>query len=265
MSWKMKAILESPLACKIMAWSMSGICFAAVIFNIYHASGGECHSLGELLSCFTRNEIELLIIGIAFLVFFMWASGVAKKVQMEKKGQKQGRNSAATAVDDECTAEYEEDVVLERQKCTWNYFGEQLTFYIPENCSPVEPDSREEVEKNRMVSLSCTTAEGDSIYVYMYPAENESAGGACADIEDSFSELSTKVQKNAKIEQKWIDGKLCHYFHVCYREKGSKWQQIYMACDVGKNNIFGVELDSVDNKRELSVTDIQDIFQFEFM
>lgn len=259
MSWKLKALLKSSIACKVMAFSLSGMCIAAVIFDLYHALGGECNSFNELLSCFTKDDLMVLIMGIGFFVCFMWESGNAKRAQEKEKRQRKESNAPVATEDSESVKNYKKDYVSEKQKCTLNYLGEQFTFYIPANCSPVEIDSHEE---SRFASAGCNTAEGDFINVYLCPAEDEYEGGAQSYIKDEFSELSQKVQENAKVEQMLISGRICYYFVVCYREDGSKWQQVYMACDVGRNNIFAVELDSVDNKRELSIMDIQDIFNF---
>ena len=262
MSWKLKILLKSPIGCKVTAFSLLGICIAAVIFNLYHALGGECSSFDELLSCFTKDDLVILIMGIGFFVFFMWASGNAKRKQEKEKQQTKASNAPAAAENDESVKGYEEDYISEKQKCTLNYLDEQVTFYIPANCSLVEIDSHEEIEESGLVFASCNTAEGDFINVCLCPAKDEYEGGARAYIEDEFSELSPKVQEKAKVEQMLISGRICYYFVVCYRENGNKWQQVYMACDVGANNIFAVELDSVDNKRELSIMDIQDMFHF---
>lgn len=86
MSWKLKDLLKSPIGCKVTAFSLLGMCIAAVIFNLYHALGGECNSFDELLSCFTRDDLVILIMGNGFF------EQEHRKLQSEIK---QGRNNKA--------------------------------------------------------------------------------------------------------------------------------------------------------------------------
>lgn len=253
MDRRWRAILQNALACKVMAVLMLLLCIYAVLFNLYNASGGNLFDIETWKLCFTDNEWKILLLGIGGFAFFMISSENAKKMQEENQEWEAG---------DETITE-DEAVIPKKQKCTLCYQGVQVTFYVPEDASPVEVDTQEDSEKYGFISATYYTKDINVVNCYLYIAGEDVGLNAKEYIEGCLAELPENTKQKIQIEQMIIDGHVCFYFVANYKDKTYEYYEIYMACDVAGNGIFSVETESVDRKHKLSIADIKDLFYFE--
>lgn len=264
---KWKLLLASPLGCRIMAVVMFGICFVAVINNIYMASGGYVESFSELISCFGKDEIGISIIGIYCLVAFLYAGNNAEKMKRE---QRRNSNSEDEIEDpyENVIARFEEKQKMKPRPYTMGSGRYEISFLVPPAYSwDEEAEVHEDLgyvsspvmdsEIGGMVHCSYNVATEEELFENDYSSPEEL-------VREDFELLSKKTQENTKIQQLVVDGRYIVYYYIArYKKNRDKFQSVYAACELEPGKVFEVEMTYATWEYRLTEKDLEPFFQFQ--
>lgn len=262
-----EALLKSPIGCRITAVVMFGICFVAVINNIYMASGGYIESFSELTSYFGEDEIVISIIGIYFLVAFLYAGNNAEKMKREQR-RNGNREDEIEDPYENVIARFEEKQKMKPRPYTMGSGQYEISFLVPPVYSwDEEAEVHEDLgyvsspvmesEIGGMVHCHYNVATEEELFENDYSSPEEL-------VQENFELLSKKTQENTKIQQLVVDGRyIVHYYIACYRKNRDKFQSVYAACELEPGKVFEVEMTYASWEYRLTEKDLEPFFQFQ--
>ncbi len=267
--WKL--LLASPTACRVIAIIFLGMCVTAVVFNIYNASGGYIGSFSELMLYFGKDEIIISVMGLVLFVAFMYAGHNAVKMKELQEDEWDGQDAECEEIDKtyygdtlEETITTDEVVVTEPFKShTITFEGTTVTFKAPTAFKKMEDEEPMEFapdDLERFADITFTTEDVDMFTCYLHAPHAENYANAEEYVKYNLAGCSDVKEKDKKLEHTVLNGRICYYYIVRYKNKFGKFQDLCAACDVGDGKIYAVEVDRTGWEKNLILDEVECFF-----
>lgn len=158
-----------------------------------------------------------------------------------------------------------ENLVNVMKDYTLTLEGTTVAFQVPSAYEKMEEEDIEwgPEDLERFVDATFTEEdELDMITCYLHAPHIENYANAEEYVKYTLADCSDVKEKDRKIEQKIICGKLYYYYIVRYKNKFGKFQDLCAACDVGDGKIYAVETDRVDWDNKLTIDEVTCFMDF---
>lgn len=262
---RLKYVLQSKIACFVVAGSMLVLFWGAGIYNIYQESQGSISDLSELWSYISEQGLMFLI-GLLAFVSFMVSGFQAKKASEADKAANGRREYDGAECDAADTYGYSGMTngsygTTESEQSTKEYSlqsgARKISFDLPQRYRLIDVDDSDPAFAGFNEEL-----KPELVYCSLQEAiEDETAEDYVLDElmedEDCPKELRTK----SFLRQEVIDGKIYYYYIFKYKKSRKQRQKFAAACDIGGGMFYTIETEWIWRKEELTLESLLDFLK----
>ena len=267
---RVKYVLQSAIACFVVAGAMLVLFWGAGIYNIYQESHGNISDLSELWSYISEQGLMFLI-GLLAFVSFLVSGFQAKKAS---GGYTYDSMDTSIKLDEGSGMENDRNVYGKNGMPYADIYGmtgdaqltntyslhlgaRKISFDLPQRYRLIDGDDSDpafagfnEELKPELVYCSLQEAIDDETaedYVLDELVEDE----ACPE------ELRTR----AYLKHEVIEGRLYYYYIFKYKKSRKQRQKFAAACDIGGGLFYTIETEWIWRKEELTLEALIDFLK----
>lgn len=262
---RLKYVLQSKIACFVVAGSMLVLFWGAGIYNIYQESQGSISDLSELWSYISEQGLMFLI-GLLAFVSFLVSGFQAKRASEADKAANGRREYDGEGCDAADTYGYSGMTngsygTTESEQFTKEYSlqsgARKISFDLPQRYRLIDVDDSDPAFAGFNEEL-----KPELVYCSLQEAiEDETAEDYVLDElmedEDCPKELHTK----SFLRQEVIDGRLYYYYIFKYKKSRKQRQKFAAACDIGGGMFYTIETEWIWRKEELTLESLLDFLK----